>query len=583
MRVSKHSALLLKYKCLRSLQLDSVTVIHYLLVSIPDLWLLVAAHLEVDGLVVSSHGSLLESLGQSRVGVTGSGNVLARSAVLKSKHSLGDHLTGVGANDVNTENSVGLLVSNELDGSLGVEVGLGSRVGSEGELSDVVLDAGLLDLLLSLANPSNLGVGVHDRGDGGVVNVAVSGSNVLGGGNTLLLGLVGKHGAKGDISDASDVGLVGSVLLVDDDSALVVLLNTGSLEVQALGVGSSANGHEQNIGIKDLLVALLDVLDLDLDGLALHVSGKHLGAKLELDALLGQHLLGGLGDLVVHTSANGVLELDNGHLRAETGPDGTHLQTNDTATNDDELLGDALEGKSTGGRDNLLLINGDAGEGGGLGAGGNDDVLGLDVDGLAALNGVDLDLGVGDERAGALVVGDLVLLEEHLDTAGKTLDGGLLGLLHLGDVHLDVRDLDTSVGGVGLDGVVHLRVVEQRLGGNAANVEAGSSERASLLDTTGLEAGLGSLDGGNVASGASSDDEDIKLLGSWVSDVKSVCRRRTRVSGDDKSNGSSKHKHKPNQWQWQWQCHRSMAQLCCLCTCATTTLACRGVVKNCLQ
>lgn len=466
----------------------------------------------MDGLVVSGHGGLLESLGESGVGVAGSSNVLARSTVLKGKNTLGDHLTGVGANDVDTENSVSLLVSNELDGTLGVEVGLGSRVGGKGELADVVLDAGLLDLLLSLSNPSNLRVGVHDRGDGGVVNVAVTGGNVLSGSNSLLLGLVGQHGAESDVTNASDVGLVGSVLLVDDDSALVVLLDTGSLEVQALGVGSSANGNEQNVGIKGLLVALLDVLDLDLDAVALNGTGKHLGAKLELDTLLGEHLLGGLGDLVVHTSANGVLELDNSHLGAESGPDGAHLETNDTSSDDDHLLGDGLEGKGTSGGNNLLLVNGDAGEGGGLRAGGNDDVLGLEGDGLAAINGVDLDLGVGHKRTGALVVVDLVLLEQHLDTAGETLDGGLLGLLQLGDVHLDVRDLDSSVGGVGFDGVVHLGVVEQRLRGDTSDVETGSSEGASLLDTAGLEAGLGGLDGGDVSTGATSDNKDIKLL-----------------------------------------------------------------------
>lgn len=471
----------------------------------------------MDGLVISGHGSLLESLGESGVSVAGSSNVLARSAVLKGKNTLSNHLTGVGANDVDSENSVSLLVSNELDGSLGVEVGLGSRVGGKGELADVVLDAGLLDLLLSLSNPSNLGVGVHDRGDGGVVDVAVAGGNVLGGGNSLLLGLVGQHGAESHVSDASDVGLVGSVLLVDDDSALVVLLDAGSLEVETLRVGSSANGHQQNVGIKSLLVALLDVLNLDLDVLALDVSRQHLGAELELDALLGEHLLGGLGNLVVHSGANGVLELDDSHLGAESGPHGAHLETNDTSSNDDHLLGDGLQGKGSGGRDNLLLVNGDAGEGGGLGAGGNDDVLGLESDGLAALNGVDLDLGVGHKRAGSLVVVDLVLLEQHLDTAGQTLDGGLLGLLHLGNVHLHVRDLDSSVGRVGLDGVVHLRVVEQRLGGDTSDVETGSSERASLLDTAGLESGLGGLDGGHVTSGASSDDEDIELLVSCVS------------------------------------------------------------------
>jgi hypothetical protein len=60
------------------------------------------------------------------------------------------------------------------DDSLGVLVGLGPRVGREGVLSNLVLDPGRLELLLVLADPRDLGVGVDDRGDGVVVDVSVA-------------------------------------------------------------------------------------------------------------------------------------------------------------------------------------------------------------------------------------------------------------------------------------------------------------------------------------------------------------------------------------------------------------------------
>jgi hypothetical protein len=69
------------------------------------------------------------------------------------------------------------------DDSLGVLVGLGPRVGREGVLSNLVLDPGRLELLLVLADPRDLGVGVDDRGDGVVVDVSVAVLDDLDGGD----------------------------------------------------------------------------------------------------------------------------------------------------------------------------------------------------------------------------------------------------------------------------------------------------------------------------------------------------------------------------------------------------------------
>jgi hypothetical protein len=204
----------------------------------------------VDGLAVGGHGGLLESLSKSGVSVRGTSNVLSRGAVLESKGALGDHLTGVGADDVHTEDTVGLGVSEELDQAVGVGVGLGARVGAEGEGADLVLDAGLLELGLVLANPSDLGVGVHDAGDGAVVDVAVVLGDVLDGGNGLLLGLVGEHRAEGAVTDDADVRDLGAVLLVDHETATVVGLKTDLLEAETGGVGTAADGNKADISVE---------------------------------------------------------------------------------------------------------------------------------------------------------------------------------------------------------------------------------------------------------------------------------------------------------------------------------------------
>lgn len=233
-------------------------------------------------------------------------------------------------------------------------------------------------------------------------------------------------------------------------------------------------------------LATLGGVNLKLDLLARLVAANNLGVELELKTLLLEDLLGVLGDLGIHTRATNLAEeLDDGDLGAKSRPDGGHLKTNDTTTNDSHGLGNLLEGNSTSAGDDALLINLEAGEGGGLRSSGDQNVLAADA-GLTALVEVDLDLVLVDERTSTLDVLNTVLLEEVLDTLGKTGDGGLLGLHEVGEVKLDIADLDTAVLGVVENLVVKMRVVEERLGGNAADVQAGTTERATLLNAGNL-------------------------------------------------------------------------------------------------
>lgn len=276
----------------------------------------------MDRLRVGGHSSLLESLGEGRVSVAGTGNVLAGGAVLDGQSGFSNHLTSTGSDDMDTENAVSLGIGDELDNTLSVEVGLGTGVGAEGERTDTVLDARGLDLSLILANPSDLGVSVHDTGDGSVVDVTVTSLDVLNSGDSLFLGLVSQHGAESAVTDNTDVGNLGAVLLVDDETAAVVLLDTDFLEVEALGVGLAADGDKDDIGVKSLLLTALGGLDIQADGRTADIPRDDLGAGLELDALLTQDLLGLLGDFGVHAGATDLAkEFNNGNISAEARPD----------------------------------------------------------------------------------------------------------------------------------------------------------------------------------------------------------------------------------------------------------------------
>jgi hypothetical protein len=204
----------------------------------------------MHSLAVSGHGGLLERLSKCGVSVASTSDVLSRGAVLERKSALGDHLAGVRADNVHTEDTIGLGVGEELDQTVGVGVGLGARVGAEGEGASLVLDAGLLELSLVLADPGDFGVGVHDARDGAVVDVTVVLGDVLDGGDSLFLGLVGEHGAECAVADHADVRDLGAVLLVDDEAAAVVGLKTDLLETETCGVGTTADGDEADVGVE---------------------------------------------------------------------------------------------------------------------------------------------------------------------------------------------------------------------------------------------------------------------------------------------------------------------------------------------
>jgi hypothetical protein len=223
--------------------------------------------------------------------------------------------------------------------------------------------------------------------------------------------------------------------------------------------------------------------------------------------------LGGLRNLSVHASTNSVLELNDGDLRTETRPNRAHLETNNTTTNDSKSLGNLLESESTSGSDNSLLINLNAGERSSLGTGGNNNVLSLKDGVLTTFDSVDLNLVLVNKRTSTLKVVDLVLLEKNLNTLGQTIDRCLLSLLELVEVDLDIRNLNTSLLSIVKNLVVEVSAVEESLGGNAADVQAGTTKGTALLNASGLKTKLGSLDGSDIATGATADNDDIMLSG----------------------------------------------------------------------
>jgi len=81
-----------------------------------------------------------------------------------------------------------------------------------------------------------------------------------------------------------------------------------------------------------------------------------------------------------------------------------------------------------------------------------------------------------DELAASWQQGDFVLLEQSLDATGQLGDDVVLALDHRGHIHLHVTGAD-AVHDKGMPGLIEqFGRLQQRLGGNATDVEAGAAE-----------------------------------------------------------------------------------------------------------
>jgi hypothetical protein len=155
----------------------------------------------------------------------------------------------------------------------------------------------------------------------------------------------------------------------------------------------------------------------------------------------------------------------------------------------------------------------------GLGAGRHDDLLGqhflatnLDLPQVAFL---------GHEGAMARQQGDLVLLEQALDTGGQLGNDGVLAALHYRHIDARLADLD-ALGFKAVTGFFkQVRGVKQSLGRNTADVQAGAAEARLALrvgvrigfGTSGRETQLRGANGRNVTARTTTDNEHVKLLG----------------------------------------------------------------------
>jgi hypothetical protein len=225
----------------------------------------------------------------------------------------------------------------------------------------------------------------------------------------------------------------------------------------------------------------------------------------ELAVGLGQFL----GDLDVLQRHHPVEKLDDRHLHAVVGQHVGELDADRAGAGDDDAARQFLG-------EDLLLVGDDpvaqlgARQQFGGRTGGDDAVVEGDGLGRSVVEG-DLQGVRVDEAAPAVEFGDVVLLHQEVHALDAAV-GHLPAALHRGrEVE---ADLAADAEGLGLraEDVRQFGVAQQRLGGDAAHVQADTAP-VLLLDDGGLESELGGADRRDIPTWTGAEDNNVKVRG----------------------------------------------------------------------
>ena len=462
----------------------------------------------VDARLADGHCSFLEGLADGRVGKAGAGDIFGAAAVFHMSAGGGNHFRGALGDHLDAEKFVGLGAGDDLDETVSAVGSNRAAVAGEMELTDGDLDILGLGLGFGETDAGDFGVGVDDARDDGVVHVAMLTGEVLGDGNALVFGLVGEHGAGDDVTDGVDAWKVGLEMRVDDDAAAFIELEAGFLGAEAGRISLAANGDEDLVGHKFEGLTIAFDRKGGTRGTLFHAGD--LGAHLEFNPLFLKSTLRGLGDVrVIGRSADGRQHLDDGDLRAETGPDGTELKADGAGTDDDHLFGDGLQRDAVVGRDNGFSVELHEGQFDRHGTRSDEDVLCFES--TIASRTADENFTRLSETTETAHNLNVTLLEEGADAHVQLGDNLVFIREHRRDIESNLLGTNQAVL-LAVSGVlVDFGGMEERLGRNAADIEAGAAEGVVLFHESHLETELAGLDGGDIATGTGTDYDEIEL------------------------------------------------------------------------
>ena len=451
----------------------------------------------MDG-VGGFHGDFAEGrVGVDRLAEFGGGHLQVHRG-----GGFGNQVGGMRPDDMDAKNPVGVLVGDDLAETGSFADGHGLAKAGEGEFADMGFNILLGALFGGEADRADFREGEDAARHQVIAEGVVLAGGVVGGADAHGAGNVGQLDPAGDIADGVDSGNAGPAMVVDGDEALGIGLDAGGGQVEFGGDRLAADRNQQVIGHDN------GVADIAGDpGRGRGDIGQRLaGVDLDAEFLhLGGH---GARHFLVEGGQDAVEHFDDRHLGPQPGEQAGEFTADDPATQHQQAGRDRLGRQHSSRIQDPLGFRNEPGHQR-RGAGGDDDLVGFDDLCLAVRR--DGDLAPALEGGSASEEGDLVGLDQLGDAVAQLGDDIVLALLHRGEIgHGRAGGLDAEAGRR-LDHVQDFSAGQQRLGRDAAPVEAGAAEKF-LLDQRDLRAILRRPDRGHIAARSSANHGDVEFF-----------------------------------------------------------------------
>src|SRR6185437_6557293 len=133
-------------------------------------------------------------------------------------------------------------------------------------------------------------------------------------------------------------------------------------------------------------------------------------------------------------------------------------------------------------------------------------------DNLLGARTLDGDFALALQPSGPDVGRDFIFLEQEGDAIGQPLNDAIFAGEHGGEIEAQLTDLDTVLVEVRFGLSIQFARVEQRLAGNAADVETGAAQGGTLLDAGDAHAQLRRANGGHITTRPRANHDEIITL-----------------------------------------------------------------------
>ncbi len=449
----------------------------------------------------------------------------------------------MGADDAAADTTVRRLVEQQLGEALVAAIGDGAARRGPREHRFTVLDALGLALLLGLACPGDLRIGVGHRRNLARVEIGVVTSGGLRRHMRLMHRLVGQHGLADDVADGEDVRDIGAHLVVHRDEPPVGHRHAGLLGGDLPAVRAAPHRHQHQIVDLRLRWRLL-AFEADPDALGCGLGGHGFGLQHDLVKAVGVHLLPHLDQIPVGAEHHVVEHFYYVDAGAERGVDGGHLQADDARAHHQHALRNSRQLQRAGRVDDARVLWHE-GQLHGLRTGGDDRLLeahdffspGLVL--AVALGQLDFEMVRIEKPAHAAHHFDLARLGHARESTSQFPDHAFLEAAQLVDVHLWRAKLD-AVARHDLDLIHRRRGMQQRLRRDATDIQAHAAQRGVTFHQHRLHAEIGGTKGGGITARSRAEHQHLAVhIG--VARISASGRRDHGRGGGRRRGGGGRH------------------------------------------